>query len=226
MSIDRNIKADLLDRVSINQSFDFMNVYKGLPLVYKARLQSVGEKSAKFKVDPPSSICLGWENCTTILEDANTNAINANVVNFDIKNGLVELTDFKYANRGIGYRMMVRVEPKDIIPVNIIYKNQTIPGDLADISLTGFGVRTQTLGNLQLRETVQLEVTLMEQRITPIGTLINITEEDDGLRLAIRFGVEMTIPVATARYITHRRAEIHREIHEAYEKAIESAKKS
>ena len=72
---------------------------------------------------------------------------------------------------------------------------------------------------------MQLFVELMGQKISPIGTLINISPDEEGYRLGVRFGLEMTIPVATARYITHRRAEIHREIQEAYDKAIESAKK-
>jgi hypothetical protein len=107
----------------------------------------------------------------------------------------------------------------------LIHEDQTIPGELADISLTGFGIRTETLGDpiLKLRDTIQLEVELMGQKIFPIGTLINITPDEDTYRLAIRFGLELTIPVATARYITHRRAEIHQEIHEAYDEAIASA---
>ena len=148
MLSDRQIYTELTKLLKEDPFFDFMNMYKGLPLVYEAVLQNVGEKSAKFKVVSPSSVCLDWEPQTTILEDQKTATLTANVIDFDILTGIVELTNFRYGGRHVGNRMIVRVEPRDEIGVEVETDSQVLTGELADISLTGLGVRVQQLAGL------------------------------------------------------------------------------
>lgn len=227
MLSDRQIYTELAAMLKENPFFDCMNMYKGLPLVYEAVLQHVGEKSAKFKVVSPSSVCLEWEPQTTILEDQKTNTLTANVVDFDILSGVVELATFRYGGRHVGNRMIVRVEPRDVIPVDIKADAQTLMGKLADISLTGLGIRTSSLGDpeLRIRDKVQVRFELTDEEMTLQGMVINITPEESGHRLAVYCGgSETKIPVSVARYIIRRREEIRQEIYEIYTQTIEKAR--
>jgi len=211
----------------VPEAFEFLNIYKGIPLVYKATLLKIGGDQVKFKVDHPSAICLQWELNTTILEERNGLAISAKIVTFDIATGTVTLSNFTYTDRGFGVRTIVRVEPPEPIPLEITREDQTITGEMLDVSLTGFGIRLPTLGTepLKVRDDVRLAVKLMGKLVNPMGTIISITPEENAYRLAVRFALEVTIPVVIARFITHRRAEIHRELRSRYEAALEAAKK-
>lgn len=223
---DRQIYAELATLLKEDPFFDLMNMYKGLPLVYEAVLQHVGEESAKFKVVSPSSVCLSWEPQTTILEDQKTGTLTADVVDFDILSGIVELTNFRYGGRQVGNRMIVRVEPRDEIKVNVESDSQKLSGELADISLTGLGVRVKTLGEpgLQIRDKVQVQFSLAEDDLTLQGMVINITPDENGHRLAIYCGgSETKIPVSVAHYIIRRREEIRQGIYQIYTQQLEKA---
>ena len=218
MVIGERIKLDLSDRVGMNQAFELLNAYKGIPLVYKATLLGIDGVGARFETEPPSSICLSWDSHTIILDDRNTNAIQARVANFDILTGIAELVDLAYVDRGIGHRTMVRVEPEEALPVEVCRGELAIPGDIIDISLTGFGIRTSAseAKSLQLGDIVRANTRMMDQPVSPLGTIINIRKERDSIRLALHFVEDVTIPIVIARYVIHRRAEIHRDVRNIY----------
>ena len=227
MLSDRQIYTELTKLLKEDPFFAFMNMYKGLPLVYEAVLQNVGEKSAKFKVVSPSSVCLDWEPQTTILEDQKTATLTANVIDFDILTGIVELTNFRYGGRHVGNRMIVRVEPRDQIGVEVETDSQKLTGELADISLTGLGVRVESLGDpaLHIRDKVQVRFQLGENPLSLRGMVINITPDEIGHRLAIYCGgSETKIPVSVAHYIIRRREEIRQEIYDMYTQKLEKAR--
>ena len=69
---------------------------------------------------------------------------------------------------------------------------------------------------LQLNDHVRVSLKMMDFLVGPRGTIVNIRKENEYNRLAFRFAEDVTIPVAIARYVIHRRAEIHREIRNAY----------
>ena len=218
MPINPRIKQDLHDRLNEPRAFDLMNMFKGIPLVYKATLLALDNDSVKFEVEPPSSVCLNWESHTIILDDRNTNAIRARVIEFDVIKGIVHLDDLGYFDRGMSHRTSVRVESEEPIPATIIRGEESVSAVVIDVSLTGFGIRVPTPSKvaLNLNDYVRVSLKMMELLVAPRGTIVNIRKENGFNRLAFRFAEDVTIPVAIARYVIHRRAEIHREIRNAY----------
>jgi hypothetical protein len=218
MPISPRIKQDLIDRLNEPRAFDLMNMFKGIPLVYKATLLNIDNDLVQFEVEPPSSVCLNWDSHTTILDDRNTNAIRSRVVAFDVIKGIVQLDDLAYFDRGMSHRTSVRVEPDEVIPATITRGEESVTGEVIDVSLTGFGIRVPTTSkvHLQLNDHVRVSLKMMDLLVGPRGSIVNIRKENDFNRLAFRFAEDVTIPVAIARYVIHRRAEIHREIRNAY----------
>jgi hypothetical protein len=225
MPINAQIKADLLTISGVEKTFELLNIYKGVPLVYKATLNQIGDHTIQMSVEPPWSICLKWEPSTIMLYDKNSLAIKARVVSFDVKTGNVELGDLQYADRGFGVRAMVRVEPGEPIAVKISCEDQSSVGEMLDVSLTGLGIRIKTLGDppFQTHDTVDIVMNLMGKTLHPTGTILSIREVHGDYRLAVQFVSEITVPVEIARYVTHRRADIHRELRETYDAAIQDA---
>jgi hypothetical protein len=225
MGLHTQLKADLIKRQGVENAFELINIYKGLPLAYKATLETIGDHSLQMSVDSPSSVCLSWENSTIILDIQHSLAFEAQIVSFYIEKGIVELSDLSPTDRGFGFREMARVEPDKPIPVKISGEVHTVIGEMLDISLTGIGIQTHYLGDppLKIGDIVRLAVILMGKNTGPSGTIISVLPEEGTYRLGIRFTLEETVPNLIARYVTRRRAEIHREIQDAYNAAYQDA---
>ena len=225
MPINTQVKKDLLANLGVEHGLELMNLYKGVPLVYKATLAKVGDDGIQMVVAAPESICLLWEQSTIILDDRSSLALKAQVGSFLIEEGSVELINIQYTDRGFGVRTMVRVEPVEPIPIKISRNNQTTEGEILDISLTGFGIRVSSLVDppYQTRDPVGLALNLAGKEIRPSGTVISVIENDGESRLAVHFSENESVPFEIAHYITHRRAEIRQELREAYEAAYQDA---
>ncbi len=225
--LNPQLKTDLVKRQDIENAFELVNRYKGATLVYKATLIKIGDHSIQMSVEPPSSVCLSWVSSTIIMDSEHSLAIRARVVSFHIETGIVELSDLKPTERGYGYREMVRIQPDQAIPAKISSEIYTIIGEVLDISLMGIGIRTHSLGDppLKIGDVVHLAVILMGKNASPTGTIVSILPEEGAYRLGIRFALGETIPDLIARYVTRRRAEIHRELQDAYGAAYKDAAK-
>jgi hypothetical protein len=225
MQLNPQIKANLIQSQGVENAFELINSCKGAPLVYKATLNKIGDHSIQMVVEPPSSVCLSWVSSTIILDSKHSLAINARVESFDIACGVVELSNLVPTERGFGFREMVRIQPDQPIPAKISNEVQTVIGEMLDISLTGIGVRTHSLGDppFEIGDLIRLAVILMGKNAIPSGTIVSILPEEGTYRLGIRFTLEETIPDLIAQYVTRRRAEIHREIQDAYNAAYQNA---
>ena len=225
MPLHPQLKADLIKSWGVENAFELINVYKGLPLAYKATLETIGDHSLQMSVESPSSVCLSWENSTIILDIQHLLAFEARIVSYNIEKGMVELSDLTPTDRVFGFREMARVEPDQPIPVKISGEVHTVIGEMLDISLTGIGIQTHSLGDppLKVGDIVRLTLILMGKNTGPSGTVITILPEGGAYRLGIRFALEVTVPNLIARYVTHRRAEIHRELQDAYDEAYQDA---
>jgi hypothetical protein len=174
-----------------------------------------------MSVEPPYSVCLTWESSTIILDSSHSFAFTAQVDHFDIQKGIVELSELNPIDGGFGTKEMTRVEPDDPIPVKISNKEISIIGEMLDVSITDIGIRVNSLGEPPLGsgDMVQLALIVMGKNAGSSGTVVSIQPQGSTYRLGIRFTLEETVPDLLARYITHRRAEIHRELLDAYNTA-------
>jgi hypothetical protein len=222
MELTEQIIFDLKNKVGSSQSIDFLSDWKGVPVMIRAHIQEVRDKSIIFRVEPPDSVCLAQDDYALILHDIFIVGIRARILDLDLPNGTVELAEFRYKDRGFGYREMVRVEPD--VPIEAVLSSGEVSFSVhvVDLSLNGFGILAQTsLGEaLTLGQAITLKVSLLDQEIEISGKLLGLFPQENRIRLAMSFSSDVSGSTVVTRFITRRRAEIRQEIQNAYQQAI------
>ncbi len=223
MAVDPIIN-DLQYVMETNQELDILNFYKSFPITCKASVEAIERSVVSLKVQPPGSVCLETQEQTVILSRGLPEAVRARIISFDLVSGLLKLDDFFYVDSHFGERMIARVQPDEVISVGIEWEDNTLTGQLADVSLSGVGVFTP--GKYDSGETpergqvVQLSLPLPEGLITLPGKILNISEAPDGrTRLSIGFTRNAQEIAVVMRYIKDRRIEILDEIERKYEQS-------
>jgi hypothetical protein len=222
MSKHQQILTELGNHVASKSEFDFMNSYKGVPLVYKGEIQAVQDEAAIFKIQAPDSVCLTWDDTTHILDNRLLSGIKARVLDFDIQSGIAKLGEFDFTERSFGDRSMVRVEMEDPIPVQIRWEKNQIEATIVDISLTGLGVQVN-LPEKQIptqNTPVNLKFQILERQVEIPGKIVAVFEANGGYRIATH--IEDTSPgyPHIAQFISRRRIDLRQEIQDKYDQAI------
>ena len=202
-SLERVAKAD--------REVELLNGYKGLPIATKASILKIGDDSVTLKVHKHQLAGLEIEQHTYILCPELEEAASATVIELDKAAGTVELTNFLYAGRKIGERMILRVEPKNPIPVTIQTDGQTISGHLIDISIDGVGIRLSAPAAdelLKRQSAVQVSFQLLSTRLEFSGTVAYLRTIHDANRLGVDFSEDPHLKAAISQYISQRRTEI------------------
>src|SRR3989304_537036 len=137
---DSTIIADLRHIARTRQEVELLNVYKGIPVLYRAAVEKVGNDRAVVPFHRPEAACLTLENKTTILTDLLAGPVNAAVLSVDLAAGSAALGEFHYAHAKVGDRVTLPVAPHDAVEVTIQSGQQRVTGSLADLSMTGIGV--------------------------------------------------------------------------------------
>lgn len=224
MSNHRQILTEIKKYVGQSREFDFMNIYKGVPLVYKGILQEIQGEKAVFELQSPDSICLSWSAETHILDNSLFSGIKANVAAFDINTSLVTLDNFNYSERGFGERALVRVEPAEPIPVELRWDDQYIDAGIVDLSLTGFGIHLdQASEQIPAKGTrIHLKFKILNSEIEMPAKVMAIFEAQGGQRVATYFDDTSTGYSTIAQYITRRRVDLRKEIQEKHDHAMKA----
>ncbi|MBN1666930.1 MAG: PilZ domain-containing protein [Anaerolineales bacterium] len=225
MDSNRQIIQDLRSKVGLQAEIDFLNLCKGVPLVYKGRLEEIRAETILFSVSSPDSICLGWHDHTTLLHDIFISGIHARVVRFDPRQGQVELGEFGYTDRGFGERFIVRVEPDEPLDASMDVDGQTLPVKVLDLSLNGFGLRLDPAAQplVPRGKALNLSLELLGRQLSIPCQVLGVFPEAGQLRLAMHFASDAPGHATVARYISQRRAEIRQEILAAHQEATGEA---
>ncbi|MHC1784396.1 MAG: hypothetical protein AB9891_16845 [Anaerolineaceae bacterium] len=121
---------------------NLLNVYKGVPLSFPAKIIEVGDTYLRVLTDTHQMVSMYLEKSTLIQSEDLPEIVRAEVIELDIKKHMAFLTNFHYVEKGIGNRAEVRIEPKDPLPSQLQDNEEqiTLKGELADISREGMGI--------------------------------------------------------------------------------------
>ena len=222
MNTNAQIISDLRHKIGPYKTVDFLSHWKGVPVMIKGYIQEVRSETIIFRTEPPDSICFAQDECALILHDVFIMGIQGRILAFDPKDGIVEIGEFIYIDRGFGDRSMVRVEPETHLPAVLYLDETSLSCQVVDLSLSGFGLLAESTEELKAakEQTVKLQMRLSDQELEIPGTLVDILSKGDTVRLAMSFTHEVPHHGILAHYITRRRAEIRQEIEAAYQNAV------
>jgi hypothetical protein len=222
MDKNKQIIADLQSYVGSHQHLDFLSHWKGVPVMIAGHIQEVRKKTIVFRLEAPDSICFAQDEHALILHDVFIMGIQGRILAFDPQDSIAEVGEFIYVDRGFGDRSIVRVEPENPISAELALNGTTISCQVVDISLNGFGLLTKPTEGLEAAkgQDIRLRLNLMDQEIEIPGTLLDVFQKEDSLRLAISFSQDTPYQAIVTRYITRRRADIRQEIEAAYQHAV------
>jgi len=219
------INQRLLKLVGQDGKIKLLNLYKGLPISHPALLVDVGERTAKFRVHKYQAACLYLYRASYVEVKSLLSVFQARVESVDVKHEMAVLSGFIYADRNIGKRDLIRVQPRDPIPVEIVYNAARMRAEIADVSLDGMGVFTHLtiLPRLSVGLKVSLTMRLPGDRnvITVYGKIRNlIRERMDSLRLGMITSGEVNAKSRINAYVAQRQLEIQRELQDVYQRLL------
>ena len=131
---------DLLNKLSASGSEIYLlNVYKGVPLSYAAKIIEVSERYIRVLTDTYQTVGMYIEKTTYIQSQWLPEILKADVIELDSRQKTAILANLSYVTNGIGKRMQVRIQPKEPMEGNIqnIQDNRIVRAELADISQEG-----------------------------------------------------------------------------------------
>jgi len=226
MTSNLQIQSDLRLAMEMKQTLEIMVFYKGVPVICKAQINTI-EGNIVTMVTPDSGIvCIKPGSKVSILGSDYFEPSSARVVDADNRSGRLHLHDFSYLGNRLGERMIVRVEPKEPIPVIIISMDQRIEAEVVDLSLNGAGIRLQPgeyYPSLKPGALVNASFDLPAEAIELDATVISGTKVADRFRISIGFTGNGARKAAIFRYLIDRRSEIEQEIIAEYQQSIGEA---
>jgi hypothetical protein len=209
-----------LDRLAqTGQEVRLYNIYKGIPLNYTAVLVETSETAARVRVNRLQAACLEIQRATFLQHPDLKGIVECDVAAVDMVAEAAVLIAFRYANRPIGQRSLVRVQPRDPIEVEIRVRRRSLRGNLADISVGGAGVYTNAVlfapGIFESGTPAALVFRLpnhkgelkLEARV-----LNSARDRRGGMRLGLHVQPEAGVRAVISQYIAQRQAEIQREL--------------
>ncbi len=215
MNTQEQILYDFKDIANSGGDVDFMNVYKGLPIVNKAHIQTIHHAVITFKVHRQQAACLKHDKNPLILSNALRDAVGGEVTELDTSALTASLTNFEYAGHRIRGRMVLRVAPPEPIQVTIHADDQLFTFNMADISVEGVGVDgSPATWRPKRNSPIEIEFDLPNGHITSSGSVRYVTQELNPSRIGFDFAHGTHVRTQVNEYITQRREEILRELEE------------
>ncbi len=141
-----NLKEVFLRMAQDEKATNLLNVYKGVPLSFPAKIIEVGDAYIRVLAETHQMVSMYLEKSTLIQSVELPEIIQAEVIELDIKKHLALLANFRFMEKGIGNRSEVRIEPRDPLPSKLEDRGEqmTLKGELADISREGLGIYLET----------------------------------------------------------------------------------
>jgi len=224
MASNPQIISDLKVIQEAGHGIDVLTSYKGVPFICHALIINIKNDLVQIVTKDRPIVCLKNEKRPQILGSDFFEPSLASVVSLDIPSGKIELNQFSYVGTKLGERMIVRVEPKEPLSVNLEIEGQKISAQLADISINGLGVLVDSKLYTPLLKPgadINTSLQLHTGSIESTGIVLSALKVGDNFRLSIRYNQKNYQKMRIYRYLVDRRAEIGAELNENYRLALQ-----
>lgn len=123
---------------------DLTNYYKGLPLIYSAKVLGVERGNLDLDINPQQAVAIAEDHYTLIHCKLFKFPILAHVQYVNIKKHVASLTKLCFVEVMAEKRAAVRLDLDPSVPAEIISPAQNISGKLVDISVQGVAINVDS----------------------------------------------------------------------------------
>ena len=217
------VLSDLIHTFEVDPDVELLNFFKSYPVTIRSRMLRVDPAGiVHLRVAPPGSVCLGQNKLTTLISNYLPDGIQANILHFDILEGVTALGNLEYMNPKAGRRMLIRVQPGEFIPVELERGDLLIRGQAVDISLIGMGIIV-TNPIIKKNDVYKLRVFFPNGELSLQGSVVNVIPGKGNNRLSMKFIANNRNMAFLLDYVAQRRMEIQAEVKHLYNRAYSSA---
>jgi hypothetical protein len=168
------------------------NTFKGVPISYDGTILMISQGYIALDVHPYQAACIALEKQTYLQSEYIPGTIRARKTVVNVKEREVILERLMMAETAIGKHLLLKVKPRDPIPMEIETNTLTKHTTLAEISPDGVGIfslsaildeklpvhsGSQVLTRLQLPD--------VDAPLELPGRIVHLTHERDSYRLAV-----------------------------------------
>jgi hypothetical protein len=230
-----NLLAVLQKLMEADLPVKLLNHYRGLPVSYDAQIIAIDQGALTLRVHRDQAVCIVLENRACLLEVLPVAGRRlpasfwAEVVSLDLAKKQVVLAEFSRAGRDVDRRRAVRLQPEELIGVDMEVGGIHFTGKLADISVTGLGIFS--FGTYVFSEHLiarNAEITL-ECRLPVVDALLQVKgkavhaasqRESFMQRVGIRIQADQEARQVLQQYIELRKEELLRELSFIYDSML------
>lgn len=231
-TIDSRILDWLWSSFQTQAPLRLYNSFRGVPINYDATITRLLPKAVTMTVHPHQAVCITLEKRTFIEIDALHGTVRAYPLEVHLAEKEVVLNRFAIANRTIGRRLYMRVQPREPLRVQITHDQTSVFATMADLSTKGIGIFTFAARLEQVHAfspgdeiTVDAQLPGSTRPVHMLGKVTHITQGQGDL--VLRIGVQTTPNPASdaivSSYILNRRNEIMAELDSTYQRMLSVA---
>lgn len=189
-----------------------LNYFKEIPVSYGANILTVEKNSVEFQVHQLQAVVMAEERVTILKSAAFPRDVLANVTYVNVGKSKIVLSRFSYAVVRADRRMSVRVELTDPIYATFESPGGQVSGRLHDMSVTGVAINVPEEPEIALSELGNLTVILPIGTLSLPATLLKVTPQLGGFRLAFLIEANHDTEKHISRYVFQRQVEIIKEL--------------
>jgi hypothetical protein len=207
-----------------NRPIKLLNTYRGLPLDTDVTILGIEEGKITTSILSYHAVCMALTGQTYLYSTRLPQTLKANVIRVDFKKKQAVLSDFSATENVIGKRRLARVEPNEVLEVQIYDGKQRLGGKLINISSEGMCIVAYfaNLYGLKFKNDLQVFIDFkppnIEKTMRSMGIITYMTSRE-GLavhRLGLKIIPSPEIKPLLDDYIARRQIELVNEMEQKY----------
>lgn len=202
------------------KSVTLTNYYKGLPIIYPATILGVDRGNLDLDVNSQQAVAISDDRYTLIRSKLFSYPVLAHVQYVNVKKHAVSLNKLCFVEVLAEKRAAVRLNLEPPVRATIQYDDQSIVGQLVDISTQGLAVivdmfvAVESGADLSVRFMLPDSVLQKQTLIKVPATLVDIVGSGAPYRYRFKITPEKLQEQLISRYSFHRQVEIIRGLKE------------
>ena len=221
--------------MATGQSVRLVNAYRGIPIVSDASISLVGQGCVAVETNELQAVSMFLEGKTLLRCQPLTGSetapsdFRATVVGVDIVARRTTLSEFASVENEMERRLAIRVQPEELVDVEVNFEEHRTVGKLADISVSGLGVfsfdayiYSDLVPKRNLDVTISFALPPSKQKIQFLGKVVHIAHRGDPRlrRVGLKIAPDPAVEPLLRKYVAQRQEELLRELKFIYDSML------